>query len=117
MLVFVDESYHEKDEPNAKSTFTAVAIQEERYREFDMKLSDLKRHFWKVANPYDYDMELKGRKLLNSRALTLPKTRDFVEQFITLCKEVDAVFFAVVQDGTFTLASPLVPEYHFNLLR
>ncbi len=117
MLVFVDESYHEKDEANAKSTFSAVAIHEKRYREFDMKLFDLKRHFWKVANPYD--MELKGRKLLNHRALILPKTRDFVEQFITLCKEVGAVFFAVVQDGTFTLASESdkLPNLYRSLVR
>lgn len=103
MLVFVDESYHAATDQNAKSTFSAVLIQERRYREFDMKLFDLKKHFWKVANPYD--MELKGRLLLSSRALNLPKNRDFVEQFITLCKEVGAVFFAVVQDGIFPLAS------------
>jgi hypothetical protein len=103
VLVFVDESYDDGGAVRARSTFAALAIQERRYREFDMKLFDLKRHFWKVANPYD--MELKGRKLLSERALTLPKNRDFIEQFITLCKEVGAVFFAVVQEGTFTLAS------------
>ena len=117
MLVFVDESYHAGTDPNAKSTFSAVLIQERRYREFDMKLFDLKKHFWKVANPYD--MELKGRQLLSSRALNLPKHRDFVEQFITLCKEVGAVFFAVVQDGIFPLASESnrLPNLYRSLVR
>jgi len=117
MLVFIDESYHEADDTNAKSTFSAVLIQERRYREFDMKLFDLKKHFWKVANPYD--MELKGRKLLGGRALELPKNRDFVEQFITLCKEVGAVFFAVVQDGIFPLASDSkkLPNLYRSLVR
>jgi hypothetical protein len=103
MLVFVDESYHEEKTPNAKSTFAAVLIEEDRYREFDLKLFDLKRHFWKVQTPYD--LELKGRLLLNERPLVLPKNREFVTQFIALCKEVGAVAFAVVQDGTFPLAS------------
>ena len=62
MLVFVDESYHEQTDLNAKSTFSAVLIEDKRYREFDKKLFDLKKHFWKVQNPYE--MELKGRKLL-----------------------------------------------------
>jgi len=117
MLVFVDESYDERDVPHPKSTFSAMLIQERRYREFDMKLFELKRHFWKVTNPYD--MELKGRKLLNERVLSLPKNRDFVEQFITLCKEVGVVFFAVVQEGTFTLASESdkLPGLYRALLR
>ena len=117
MLVFIDESYHDKDVPHPKSTFSAMLIQERKYREFDTKPFELKRHFWKVDNPYD--MELKGRLLLNDRALTLPKTRDFVEQFIVLCKEVGAVFFAVVQEGTFTLASESdkLPSLYRHLLR
>lgn len=117
MLVFIDESYHRADEPNAKSTFSAVLIQEDRYREFDVKLFNLKKHFWKVETPYE--LELKGRELLKERSLSLPKTRDFIEQFIYLCKEVDAVVFAVIQDGTFTLASESnrLPNLYRALMR
>jgi hypothetical protein len=117
MLVFVDESYHKPDESNAKSTFSAVLMEESRYREFDVKMFDLKRHFWKVKNPYD--MELKGRELLKERSLNLPKSRDFVEQFILLCREVQAVVFAVVKDGTFTLASDSyrLPNLYRALMR
>ncbi|HUI83561.1 MAG TPA: hypothetical protein VL240_05020, partial [Candidatus Binatia bacterium] len=117
MLVFVDESYHEESELNAKSTFSAVLIAESRYREFDKKLFELKKHFWKVQNPYS--MELKGRKLLAERALKQPKTRDFVDQFTYLCKEVGAVTFAVVQEGLFTLASDSarLPNIYRSLLR
>lgn len=103
MLVFIDESYHPAGTQNPKSTFSAVLVEEERYREFDIKLFDLKRHFWKLGTPYE--LELKGRELLKERALRLPKNRDFVDQLIYLCKEVNLVLFAVVQQGTFPLAS------------
>jgi hypothetical protein len=103
VLVFVDESYRKAEEPNAKSTFGAVLIQEEKYRDLDTKLFALKRVFWKIENSYDF--ELKGRALLSERAINLPKNREFVSQLVFLCKEVQAVLFAVVQDGTITLAS------------
>lgn len=103
MLVFVDESYRGATEPNAKTTFSAVLIHEQKYREFDTKLFELKRAIWHVEN--SYDLELKGRLLLTDRALNLPKNREFVSQQLFLCKEVGAVLFAVVQDGTITLAS------------
>jgi len=103
VLVFIDESYRKAQEPNAKSTFGAVLIKEDRYRELDTKLFELKRIFWKVDNSYEF--ELKGRDLLSDRGIGLPKNREFVSQIVSLCKEVGAVLFAVVQDGTITLAS------------
>jgi hypothetical protein len=117
MLVFVDESYQEESNPQAKSTFAAVLVQEGKYRDFDNRLFELKKHFWKVANPYD--LELKGRKLMSERALVMPKTRDFISQIISLCKEVNAVVFAVVQDGSFTLASESdhLPSLYRALMR
>ena len=103
MLVFIDESYRQPSEPNAKSTFAAVLVREESYREFDTKLFQLKRAIWGVGS--SYDMELKGRNLLTERALNFPRNREFVSQLIYLCREVEAVLFAVVQEGTITLAS------------
>lgn len=103
MLIFVDESYRKAEEQNAKSTFSAVLIEEKRYRELDKKLFELKRVFWRVENAYDF--ELKGRELLNERAISLPKNREFTSQLIFPCKEVGSVVFAVVQHGTLTLAS------------
>jgi hypothetical protein len=50
VLVFVDESYRKSEEPNAKSTFGAVLIQEEKYRELDTKLYNfMLRHRWGKA--------------------------------------------------------------------
>lgn len=102
-MVFVDESYRKPDEPNAKSTFGGVLVREQAYRELDTKLFQLKRHFWNVENSYDF--ELKGRLLMNEGALELPKNREFIEQLIYLCREEDTILFAVVQDGSITLAS------------
>ncbi len=117
MLVFVDESYRKPQEPNAKSTFSAALIHEQRYRELDTKLFELKRFFWKVENSYDF--ELKGRDLLSERAVNLPENWEFISQLIFLCKEVGAVLFAVVQHGTLTLASESnrLPNLYRALLR
>jgi len=117
MLVFVDESYRKAAEPNAKSTFSAFLVQEQRYRELDAKLFELKRHFWKCEHSYDF--ELKGRELLSEHAIDLPKNREFVSQLTFLCKEVSSVLFAVVQDGTLTLASESerLPNLYRSLLR
>jgi len=103
MLVFIDESYDRAGDPNPRSTFSAVLVREQRCRELDRKLYELKRHFWKVQD--SYELELKGRLLLTERALELPKSREFMEQFIALFREIGAVTFAVTQDGTFPLAS------------
>ncbi len=104
MLVYVDESYQAAGVPNCKSTFAAVCIPEESYRSFDTDFFKLKRHFWKhVQEPSD--LELKGRNLLSSGALELPKNRDFIRQLITLMKEYRVVLFAVVQDGSLQLSS------------
>jgi Protein of unknown function (DUF3800) len=117
MLVFVDESYRKAADPNARSTFSAVCIREENYRNLERKLFELNRHFWKIENSYDF--ELKGRLILSERALELPKTREFVSQLVTLCGEVELVPFAVVQYGTFTLASESdrLPNLYRGLLK
>ena len=103
MLVYVDESYREQGTPNCKSTFAAVCIQEDRYREFDTDLFKLKKLFWKIQIPTE--LELKGRLLLSERAIDHPKNREFVRQLITLLNEYGVVPFAVVQDGFFPLTS------------
>ena len=103
MLVFIDDSYRKAQEPNAKTTFSAILIQEARYRELDTKLFQLKQVLWKVEN--SHDLELKGRNLLNERALKLPKNRDLITQLVSLSREVECIPFTVVQEGSLTLAS------------
>jgi len=117
VLVFIDESYERPSDPNPKSTFSAVLVEEGKYREFDKNLFEIKRHFWKVTSPHE--LELKGRLLLTERALNLPKNREFVEQVIALAREVGCVFFAVIQDGAFPLASQedRLPNLYRGLVR
>ncbi len=103
MLVFVDESYTPGGSPNAKTTFAAVVIDEKNYRNLERDLYKLRKHFFK--NPDPYQVELKGRLLLSERAIEMPKNREFVRQLISLCSENELVPFAVVQDGSITLAS------------
>lgn len=120
MLVYVDESYQAAQVPNCKSTFAAACIPEERYRSFDTDFFNLKRHFWKhIREPSD--LELKGRNLLSSGALELPKNRDLIRQLVILMKEYGIVPFAVVQEGSLQLSSlsqvELPPLYRAVLRR
>jgi hypothetical protein len=118
MLVYVDESYRKADEPNCKSTFAAVCIQEERYRAFDTDLFKLKKHYWKIQE--SLALELKGRLLLSQRAIELPKNREFIRQLVALMREYRVVPFAVVQDGSLQLSSikgDYLPNLYRNVLR
>lgn len=117
MLVFVDESYKQSDHPSPKTTFSAVLVPEGKYREFDTELLKLKKYFWKVDNHYEF--ELKGRELLSEKAINLPRNREFVLQLQSLCRLIGIVTFAVVQDGTITLASQsdFLPDLYRALAR
>ena len=108
MLVYVDESYREAATPNSKSTFAAVCIREDKYRAFDKEFFKLKKHFFKIQEPYE--VELKGRLLLSARAITLPRNREFVRQLVALMRECEVVPFAVVQEGSLQL-SALAPDH------
>lgn len=117
MLVFVDESYKQADHPTPKTTFSAVLIPEQKYRELDTELLKLKKHFWKVENHYEF--EIKGRQLLSEKAINLPRNREFVLQIQSLCRLLGIVAFAVIQDGTITLASQsdFLPDLYRSLIR
>lgn len=62
MLAFIDESYRSDNTDNPKTTFGAVLIERERYRDLDKGVFELKQHFFKVQRGFDLD--LKGRFLL-----------------------------------------------------
>lgn len=113
MLVFVDESYSPEGTPNAKTTFAAAVVDEKGYRDLEWDLYKLRRHFFK--NPDPYAVEFKGRLLLSERGIEMPKNREFIRQLIYLCKEHEVTPFAVVQDGSITLASQ--SDYLPNLYR
>ncbi len=116
MLAFIDESYRSENTDNPKTTFGAVVVRRERYRDLDKGLFELKQHFFKIQR--GFDLELKGRLLLNERKVILPKNREFVRQVIGLLREADAVVFAVVQDGIQSMTSITFDEdYLPNLYR
>jgi hypothetical protein len=108
MLVYVDESYKASGTPNCKSTFAAVCMREDRYRGFDTEFFKLKRHFFKITEPFQ--LELKGRLLLSEHKIDLPRNREFIRQVMALMREFEVVPFAVVQDGSLQL-SALKPDY------
>lgn len=116
MLVFIDESYKQANHSNPKTTYGAVLIEKSQYREFDTKLFNLKKRFFKVEQPHD--MELKGRLLLSEQAIEMPKNRSLVEQILYLCKETGVVPIAITQDGTITMTgkSDRLPDLYKGIL-
>ena len=94
MLVFVDESEWPRPKtPGGYTVWAGAAIHHSRSREFFRELFNLEKKFWKVAEPYDFEM--KGRLLLNKSGLTSPKKREFVEEILSLCVLNDIQAFAI----------------------
>ena len=94
MLIFVDESeWPRPKSPGGYTVWAGVASHPKRGKEFFREIFNLERKFWKVEEPYD--LEIKGRLLLNKKALTSPKKREFTEEILSLCKLNDILTFAV----------------------
>jgi len=69
MLIFVDES--EWPKPSVAGGYTvwaAIALQPQLSKAFSRELFNLERKFWRINEPHEF--EIKGRMLLNKRALT-----------------------------------------------
>ena len=95
MLAFIDESYQTLAPTDVWTALAAVCIPREKMREVAKDLFRLKKRFWGVARPDE--IELKGAKLLNPRAIQLPKNRDLAQQLTSLCRLHEIVPFAVAQ--------------------
>ena len=93
MLAFVDESeWPRPKDPNGFTVWGCIAIDPRRSKEFFRRVYDLERKFWKVSEPYEF--EIKGRLLLNSRFKSSPKKEEFCEELLSLCKLTDVKAFA-----------------------
>jgi hypothetical protein len=94
MLVFVDESEWPRPKaPDGYTVWGAIAIHPSKSKNFVREIFNLKRKFWKVSEPHEF--EIKGRLLLNERAMTSPKKCEFCEEIISLCKLSGIKAFAV----------------------
>ena len=94
MHIFVDESeWPRPKDPNGFTVWAGIALHPSEGREFFREIFNLKKKFWDVAGPYDF--EIKGRLLLNVAGVTSPKKREFCEEIVSLCKLHDIRGFAV----------------------
>lgn len=85
MLIFVDESEWPKPSTAAGYTvWAAAALRPQLSKEFSREIFNLEKKFWRISEPHEF--EIKGRMLLNKRALTSPKKLEFVEEVLSLCK-------------------------------
>ena len=82
----------------------AIAIHPSRSREFFREVYQLERKFWKVSEPYEF--EIKGRLLLNRKAITSPKKREFCEELLSLCNLNGVKAFAVGLRNLDTMSPP-----------
>jgi len=120
MIIFVDESeWPHPKAPNGYTVWGAVAVHPSKSRTFVREIFNLEKKFWKVTEPYQF--EIKGRLLLNKRAVTSPKKREFCEEVISLCKLSGIKAFAVGLRNTseiaFTgLTEPIVYKAYSLLL-
>ena len=94
MLIFVDESeWPHPKAPDGYTVWGAVAIHPSKSKNFVREIFNLEKKFWKVDEPYQFEM--KGRELLNARAMTSPKKCEFCEEVISLCKLSGIKVFAI----------------------
>ena len=94
MLIFVDESEWPKpSSPEGYTVWAAVALQPELSKQFSREIFNLERKFWGINEPNEF--EIKGRMLLNKRALTSPKKVEFVEEVISICNQYQLQTFAI----------------------
>ncbi|MBA7660999.1 hypothetical protein ES703_69009 [subsurface metagenome] len=124
MLVFVDESEWPKPStPGGYTVWAAVALQPQLSKSFSREIFNLERKFWRINEPHEF--EIKGRMLLNKRALTSPKKIEFVEEVLSICKRYQVYAFAIgmrqLEEPMFTGFSPeesrIFRVYHYLLER
>ena len=93
VLVFLDESRHQlKGNSNYFATTAGVAFEEAQYNVFCRKFFQLKGKFFKKEGIGEF--VLRGRRMLNRRALESPRKVEFIRELFSLCRLHKAVTFA-----------------------
>ena len=68
MLIFVDESeWPRPKSPGGYTVWAGVALHPKRGKEFFREIFNLERKFWKVEEPYDF--EIKGRIVVEQEGI------------------------------------------------
>jgi hypothetical protein len=97
MIIYADES---KDPNPARLTshitLAAAAISEDVHKDFNTRLYNLKKRFWKVGQYSDF--EIKGRNLLKRNFQAYPRNIEFVKEIISLCRQYGVALFAIVKE-------------------
>lgn len=97
MLIFMESSRW--DRPGGGeyyATYAALGLEETAYGDFSRRLLRLKEKFFKVQGVAEF--ELRGRDLLNARALTSGYRKvEFVRELFSLCRLQKVVTFAATK--------------------
>ncbi|MDA0988596.1 MAG: DUF3800 domain-containing protein [Chloroflexi bacterium] len=96
-----------------------MAIHPAKSRDFVRELFNLERKFWKVTEPYEF--EIKGRLLMGHAGMTSLKKQEFCEEVLSLCKTHGIKLFAVgiKNAGTLTMTNlddPVIYRAYSRLL-
>lgn len=85
-----------------------LALEDNQERHLSKELFSLKKRFWKSSDPVE--RELKGRYLLNKRAIQMPRNREFARELMSLLREVDATIFAILDEEMARTSDILIKE-------
>jgi len=110
VLVFIDDSRW--DRPAKKDFFATtagVAIEEIKLADFTRKLSRLKNRFFKRAGVGDYP--IRGRLLLNNRALDSFRKQEFVSELFSLCRLMNITVFGTTRKYSVSVEQPELSAY------
>lgn len=110
VLVFIDDSRW--DRPGRKDYFATtvgVAVEELRLADFTRKILRLKSRFFKRREIGDYP--LRGRLLLNNRALDSFRKQEFISELFSLCRLMKITTFAATRKCSLTAEQPELSVY------
>jgi hypothetical protein len=111
MLIFVDESGQPNPrDPSPYSVMAAIAIKEEKSRDFSREIFNLKKIFKGIDDPIDW--EIHAVDLLSGRYVP-PTTREFMREVLALCRLFEVVTFASIMDRPTEAA--LTPDENPNI--
>jgi hypothetical protein len=93
VMVFLDESRHQiQGKENHFATLAGVAIEEVLYDAFCRKFIRLKERFFKCNGVAEFP--LRGRRMLNRRALESHRKLEFTRELFSLCRLHKVTTFA-----------------------
>ncbi len=110
VLVFIDDSRWDRlAKKDFFATAAGVAVEEIKLADFTRKLLRLKGRFFKRSGVGEYP--LRGRLLLNNRALDSFRKQEFISELFSLCRLTNLTVFSATRKFSLTVEQPELSAY------